>query len=198
MASNNKYAMKRNITIAVYCSSRGDLPVEVYAGVWEIVTRAADSASRLIYGGVNAGLMHVVAEVARGAGMEVTGVIPEVFRHRADPLCSELVFVSDLNARKGKMIEMADLFIVLPGGIGTIDEWISTLSDIMVREKVDPKADRPILVWNYKNLYDGLVMQLKATAESIYARGKRVDRSHIFATAAELAAAIPRLSGQQP
>ncbi len=185
--------MKKPYTIAVYCSSQSDLPEDIYVGVREIINAASELAATLVYGGVNAGLMHEVATAAHQAGMTVIGVIPEVFRHRADPLCNNLVFVSDLNARKGKMIEMADLFIVLPGGIGTIDEWISTLSDIMVQEKANPSADRPILVWNYKNLYDGLVLQLKATAESIYARGRKVDRSHIFSTAEELAAAISSL-----
>ena len=111
-----------------------------------------------------------------------------MFASRADAVCHELVEATDLNDRKGKMIDMADVFVVLPGGIGTIDEWISTLSHIMVMEKAEPDADRPILVWNHEGMYDGEVRQLAETSRSVYARGKRVDRSLVFGSAHELAA----------
>lgn len=130
---------------------------------------------------------------SQGQRRRVTGVVPEVFVHRTDPVCHETVSTRDLNERKGRMIEMADVFVVLPGGIGTIDEWISTLSHIMVQERVDPYADKPILVWNHEGMYDGQVRQLAETAGSVYARGKRVDRSLVFTDAAELAEALGRL-----
>lgn len=174
-------------TVVVYCSSRADLPEAVEQGARRIMAVAGECGATMVYGGVNAGLMHIVATAAHESGARVTGVVPEVFRHRADEVCDELVLASDLNDRKGRMIAMGDVFVVLPGGIGTIDEWISTLSDIMVRERVDAGADRPILVWNHEGMYDGQVAQLAATAESVYARGKRVDRSMIFADADALA-----------
>lgn len=179
--------------IAVYCSSREGLPAAVEEGARLIATAIGESGSTLVYGGVNAGLMHTVAQAAHDAGAHIVGVVPEVFTHRADPLVDELVMARDLNDRKGRMIDMADLFVVLPGGLGTIDEWISTLSHIMVQERVDPKADRPILVWNHDDMYSGMAAQLSATAESVYARGKRVDRSHILATASDVADYIREL-----
>lgn len=173
--------------VAVYCSSRGDLDKDVVDGARLIASAIGSAGAELVYGGVNAGLMHEVAHAAKEGGARVCGVVPEVFRHRADSLCDETVPASDLNERKGVMIEMADVFVVLPGGIGTIDEWISTLSHIMVREKVNPDADRPILVWNHQDMYGGMAEQLRQTAESVYARGKMVDRSLIFPTAESLA-----------
>lgn len=168
--------------IAVYCSSRGDLPEGVEQGARLIAAAIGQAGADLVYGGVNAGLMHTVAQAAHDAGATVYGVIPQVFSHRADPLCDHIIPTADLGARKQQMIAMADAFIVLPGGIGTIDEWISTLSDIMVREKTDPDADRPILVWNHDGLYTHQAAQLALTAATPYARGRRLDRSHIHTT----------------
>ena len=178
---------------AVYCSSREGLEQSVVEGSRMIAQTIGECGTDLVYGGVNAGLMHEVAAAAKESGAKVTGVVPEVFAHRADPLCDEIVKARDLNDRKGLMIGMADVFIVLPGGIGTIDEWISTLSDIMVREKVDPTADRPILVWNHDDMYSGMASQLRATADSVYARGKRVDRSLLFSSAADLVACFSQI-----
>ena len=181
--------------VAVYCSSRGDLPDEICAGAKLIASAIGQSGAGLVYGGVNAGLMHVVAQAAADAKAPVTGVVPEVFMQRADALCNTIVPADDLNDRKSKMIDLADVFVVLPGGIGTLDEWISTLSHIMVRERVDANADKPILVWNADGMYDAMARQLKETGESVYARGKRIDRSEIFNTAHALAERLSELLG---
>lgn len=169
--------------IAVYCSSRSDIGDEITRQSLKVAAAIGTWGCSLIYGGVNAGLMHLVAKNAHDAGAEITGIVPEVFRHRADNLCDKFVFTSGISERKEMMISLADIFIVLPGGIGTLDEWISTLSDIMVREKVDPYADKPILVLNIDGIYDFMVSQLKSTAGSVFARGKRLDRSRIFTDA---------------
>lgn len=184
---------KQRPRVAVYCSSREELEQSVVEGSRMIARAIGECEADLVYGGVNAGLMHEVAAAAKKGGAKIIGVVPEVFIHRADPLCDEIVKARDLNDRKGLMIGMADVFIVLPGGIGTIDEWISTLSDIMVREKVDPTADRPILVWNHDDMYSGMASQLRATADSVYARGKRVDRSLLFSSAADLVACFSQI-----
>lgn len=179
--------------VAVYCSSRADLGREVTEGARLIASRIGECGAALVYGGVNAGLMHEVATAAKDSGAMVTGVVPKVFAHRVDDVCTEVLTARDLNERKGIMINEADLFVVLPGGIGTIDEWVSTLSHIMVEEKVRADADKPILVWNHEGMYEGMVKQLCDTAESVYARGKRVDRSLIFDTAEPLAATMTEL-----
>lgn len=179
--------------VAVFCSSRADLPDGVVKGAQIISEAFARAGAALVYGGVDAGLMHSVAQTVADSQVPVIGVVPEVFAHRADSLCSQIVATSDLNTRKAAMIELADIFVVLPGGIGTIDEWISTLSHIMVSEKIDPSADKPILVWNHNHMYDGIVRQLNDTALSPYARGKRLNRSLIFDTPESLAHTLVQL-----
>ena len=104
--------------IAVYCSSREDLGPDVTGAAEMVGSAIGRCGATLVYGGVNAGLMHTVAGAASRAGARVLGVVPEIFRHRADPVCDEVVFTSDLNERKGVMISQSDVFIVLPGGLG--------------------------------------------------------------------------------
>lgn len=163
--------------VAVYCSSRSGLPEEVEQIAQGLGKLLGESGSRLVYGGVNAGLMHTLASAAREAGAEVCGIVPEVFRERVDACCTEVHYTRDLNERKARMIEMADLFVVLPGGIGTIDEWISTLSHIKVMEKKIPGYDKPIIAVDLHGMYAGLREQLRLTSESVYGRGSRIDRT---------------------
>lgn len=168
--------------IVVYCSSRADTGVVFEDAAARLGKWIGTHSHTLVYGGVNAGLMHIVAENTRRAGGRVLGVCPELFSHRADPLCHELIFTSDLNARKGKMIEIADLFVVLPGGLGTIDEWISTLSDMKVKQSRNPGYNKPIVVLNYDGMYDLLIEQLHITSNSVWAKDSNIESSVIVAT----------------
>ena len=164
--------MKKNLKIAVYCSSRDGLPEED-----EAVARATGewigrNGHTLVYGGVNAGLMHTVAQATHDAGGRVVGVIPERFAHRGDAVVDEMIATRDLSDRKMKMIEMSDLFVVLPGGIGTLDEWLSTLSQIMVNGEDDRRG---IVAVNMHGLYDAQAQELVQVSKSIFARGKHID-----------------------
>lgn len=78
----------------------------------------------LVYGGGRLGLMGIVADTVRSAGGKTYGVIPEalVALEVAHTDLTELHTVADMHARKAKMTELADAFLVLPGGIGTLDE----------------------------------------------------------------------------
>ena len=78
----------------------------------------------LVYGGASVGLMGVVADAALGAGGEVVGVIPQtlVDREIAHPGVSDLRVVGSMHERKALMAELADGFIALPGGMGTLEE----------------------------------------------------------------------------
>ena len=178
------------MNIAVYCSSREDLPQEAFdcaraTGEW-----IGRNRGTLVYGGVNAGLMHVTAQAARAGGGHITGVVPASFKHRADPLCHELVLSRDLNDRKSKMIDLAEHFVVLPGGVGTIDEWLSTLSHLVVSGRDTSR----IIVVNLHGMYDPLIEQLELSEQSVYSRGKRVNRSIIVDGAARLVAELERLT----
>ncbi len=112
--------------ICVFCGSRtGSDPA------YENAARAlghlmAEKGIRLVYGGGHVGLMGVIADAVLDAGGQVTGVIPDFLRRREvgrDDL-TELVITDSMHSRKQRMFELADAFVALPGGLGTLDETI--------------------------------------------------------------------------
>lgn len=92
-------------------------------------TEIAARGNRLIYGGGGIGLMGATARAAHENGAEVLGIIPEVLA-KIEKTFTEVTheFVPDMHRRKRRMYDEADAFIVLPGGIGTLEEAIEVLS----------------------------------------------------------------------
>ena len=168
--------------IVVYCSSQGGLEGKYQQLARQLGTWIGQHGHTLLYGGSNAGLMHITATAVHEAGGHVIGVIPEMFRHRIDPVCNEVVYTANLGDRKQYMIEHGDVFVVMPGGIGTLDEWISTLA-VMTIGNDDP---RPIIAANLDGLYDATIQQLADMTQTPFARGKNLARTLVATTATEL------------
>ena len=112
------------LSVCVYCGSRpGRLPA--YAEAARTLGQAIGARGwRLVYGGGRVGLMGIVADAVLAAGGEVVGVIPDSLMRRevGHPGLTELHVVPTMHLRKQMMAERADLFIALPGGIGTLEE----------------------------------------------------------------------------
>ena len=117
-------------SICVFCgANRGANPR--YAAAAAVTgERLASLGIQLVYGGSRGGLMGTLADAALAAGGRVVGVIPRglVDRELAHPDLSELLIVDTLHERKAKMAELADAFIALPGGLGTLEELAEVLS----------------------------------------------------------------------
>ncbi|MBX3726083.1 MAG: TIGR00730 family Rossman fold protein [Xanthomonadales bacterium] len=117
-------------SVCIYCgSSAGDRPA--YAGLAQSVGRAlAARGLTLVYGGGRVGLMGLLADAALAAGGEVVGVIPQrlVDAEVAHLGLARLEVVDSMHARKARMAELADAFIALPGGFGTLDELFEILT----------------------------------------------------------------------
>src|SRR6478752_7880182 len=111
-------------SVAVFCGSRtGTDPVHA-AAAQALGTALAAAGMTLVYGGGGVGLMEVVADAAIAAGGRVHGVIPEFLTRveRPYPAATELEITGSMHSRKTRMFELADAFIALSGGLGTIDE----------------------------------------------------------------------------
>jgi uncharacterized protein (TIGR00730 family) len=110
--------------ICVFCGSspgRGDRYTTAAAGLGRLL---AERGIAVVYGGATVGTMGVVADAALKAGGEVYGVIPRalVDREIAHTGLTELFVVADMHERKARMADLADGFIALPGGAGTLEE----------------------------------------------------------------------------
>jgi uncharacterized protein (TIGR00730 family) len=140
--------------IAVYCgASSGADPA--YAAAARALARVLVAQNiSLVYGGGNVGLMGVIADEALRLGGDVSGVIPKalVAREVGHAGLSRLFVVADMHERKAMMAELADGFIALPGGMGTLEELFEMLtwSQLGIHAK-------PIGLLNVNGFWDGLV-----------------------------------------
>jgi hypothetical protein len=121
--------MEKKKTVCVYCGSASGAREEYRAAARELGSALAEFNYRLVYGGGHVGLMGVIADAVLAAGGEAVGVIPQwlVDREVAHRGLTRLHVVETMHQRKQMMAEMADAFIALPGGYGTLDELCEVL-----------------------------------------------------------------------
>lgn len=165
------------MNVTVYCSSQVDLPPLCEEAALAAAQVIGEHHCNLVYGGVNAGLMHVVAYEASQHGSHIIGIVPETFKQRLDALVDESVLTCDLNGRKSELISRGDLFVVLPGGIGTLDEWMSTLSTI----KINSNDNRQIIVANMNGIFNSTIDQLNQIADSPFTTNNRFLNANVIA-----------------
>ena len=117
-------------TLCVYCGSNAGSDPAYAALARDLGTRLARDGIALVYGGGNVGLMGIVADAALAGGGEVIGVIPQqlVDWEVAHKGVTRLEVVDSMHTRKARMFELADGFIALPGGFGTLDEMFEMLT----------------------------------------------------------------------
>ncbi|HEY8438067.1 MAG TPA: TIGR00730 family Rossman fold protein [Candidatus Limnocylindrales bacterium] len=117
-------------SICVFCGASSGNDPRYAAAAAVVGERLATLGIQVVFGGGHRGLMGVVADAALAAGGRVVGVIPRglVDRELAHPDVSELRIVDTLHERKAVMSELADAFIVLPGGLGTLEELAEVVS----------------------------------------------------------------------
>lgn len=139
--------------ICVYCGSGpGNDPVYLKAAR-EFGEILAKEQVELVYGGGNVGLMGEIAHAVLAEGGKVTGIIPEflVAREHAKGNVDHLIVTRDMHERKQKMFELADAFVALPGGIGTLEELVEQLTWAQLGQH-----KKPILVANIKDFWKPL------------------------------------------
>jgi uncharacterized protein (TIGR00730 family) len=114
--------------VCVFCGSSGGTVPEFAAAARCVGELLAANGIVLVYGGGAVGLMGVLADAALAAGGEVIGVIPRnLFRREVPhPGLTKLIEVGSMHERKQRMSELADAFVALPGGLGTLEELTET------------------------------------------------------------------------
>jgi uncharacterized protein (TIGR00730 family) len=119
--------MKR---ICIFCGSSLGFEAHYAQAATALAEHLASQGIGIVYGGSNRGLMRIVADAALKKGGEVIGVIPEalVLKEIAHAGLSELRLVGSMHERKALMSDLADAFIALPGGYGTMDEFCEVLT----------------------------------------------------------------------
>ncbi len=151
------------MNICVFCGSASGNDTVYSNAAKELAFLIVASQSSLIYGGGNIGLMGILADEVLALGGKVIGVIPEflVQREVAHSGITQLEVVNSMHQRKKRMADLADAFIAVPGGWGTLDE----LAEILTWKQLG-LIHQPIGVLNTNSFFDFLLMQIKKMADS--------------------------------
>ena len=149
-------------SIGLFCGSHiGNNPLFTQKAT-ELGKLIANNKLTLIYGGSSWGLMGITASEVMNANGNIVGIIPDciIEKGRKSDLPTELFIVGDMAERKSMLKEYSDVFVVFPGGFGTLDEMFDTISSCMVGEH-----DKPTILYNPDNFWNGLLLQLTKIKE---------------------------------
>ena len=137
--------MTRISSLCVFCGSKtGDDPA-FEAAARRLGELMVERGVRLVFGGGRIGLMGVVADAVLGGGGEAVGVIPEFLKDLevGNDEVTEQIVTASMHERKNRMFELSDGFVVLPGGLGTLDETLEIVTWKQLR-----LHSKPIVVVN--------------------------------------------------
>ena len=141
-------------SICVFCGSADGADPAYVQTAKELGQRIAAAGLGLVFGGATVGLMGVLADAALAGGAEVIGVMPEVLMDReiANRGITHFHVVKTMHGRKALMYDHADAFIALPGGYGTLDEFmeIVTWAQLKIHQK-------PCILLNINGYYDSFL-----------------------------------------
>jgi uncharacterized protein (TIGR00730 family) len=172
--------MKR---VCVFCGSS----TGAKAGYTEAAAQTGELIARrglgLVYGGGHVGLMGVAADAALRAGGEVIGVITQALQDREvthDGL-TELVVVHTMHERKARMAALSDAFLVLPGGIGTLEEFFEVWTWAQLGEHT-----KPVGLVNAGGYYDGLIAFLDTMRAEGFLKAKHREMLNVGDSAAAM------------
>lgn len=148
--------------ITVYCASSDHIDPEFHDPAEFVGAELARRGVTLVYGGGSVGLMGVIARAAKSLGGEVVGVITNhlMDRELGWDGCDELIVVDTMRERKRIMAERGDGFLVLPGGIGTYEEFF----EILVARKLK-EHDNPIGIVNSHGYFNPLIAMMEHGVE---------------------------------
>ena len=143
--------------ICVFCSANQQIDQEFFAMTEELGRWAAKNGHSIVYGGVNQGLMECVGKAAKENGGRTIGVVPTIVEKtgRTSDYVEIEIPCDNLTDRKQLMMDQSDVFIALPGGLGTLDEIFTVVASATIgyHQKV-------VILYNMKGFWDSLIALL--------------------------------------
>jgi uncharacterized protein (TIGR00730 family) len=168
--------------VAVYCGSASGADPLFLAEANALGSAIAEAGLGLVYGGASVGLMGAVADAALAGGAEVIGVLPEILAGSeiAHQGLSRLEMVPTMHDRKARMVKLADAFLMLPGGYGTLDEMLEIVTWKQLRLHA-----KPCILINTAKYWDGLLAFLDRAVEAGFLKAENRRLLEVAATAEE-------------
>jgi uncharacterized protein (TIGR00730 family) len=173
--------------VAVYCGSADGTNPAFLAEARALGAAIAARGLGMVYGGANVGLMGAVADAALAGGANVIGVLPAVLEGReiAHMRLSALELVPTMHERKARMAELADAFLVLPGGYGTLEELLEAITWAQLG-----LHDKPVVLINTAGYWDGLLTFLDTAVAAGFLKKRNRELLRVAANAGEAAAMV--------
>jgi uncharacterized protein (TIGR00730 family) len=155
--------------IGIFCSANEQLDPDFFTMTEELGRWLATEGHTLVYGGVNSGLMECVARAVKQAGGRTVGVLPQIVvkSGRLSDYVDTEVLCDNLSDRKQLMADKSDVFIALPGGIGTIDEVFTIAAAHTIGYH-----DKRVILYNMKGFWGDMIALLDRLQQRGMVRGE--------------------------
>ena len=170
-------------TVCVFCGSRSGNSETFVSAADYLGVQLAQLGHTLVYGGGSVGIMGRLADATMQHGGHVIGVIPQALANieLMHTQVQDMRIVADMHARKALMHELADAYIALPGGFGTLEE----LFEVLCWAQLDFHRS-PVAVWSVDGYYDGLKILLKNMVDRDFLSDVHLSILHELRTTTEL------------
>lgn len=150
--------------LCIFCSANHQIDPEFFEMTKELGQWAAREGHVIVFGGVNQGLMECVAKATKEAGGHTIGVVPRIIEQhgRQSQYVDVEIACDNLSDRKQLMEEQSDVFIALPGGIGTLDEVFTIAASATIGYH-----QKSVILYNMKGFWNSLIAML----DDLHSRG---------------------------
>ena len=155
------------MNICVFGAASSQIDKSYVDAVEDLCAELGRRGHSLVFGAGNNGLMGAAARGFHKGGGKVTGVVPEFFREEGvESLyekCDEFIYTETMAQRKAKMEELADVFVITPGGIGTFEEFF----EVLVLKQLN-RHNKPLAIYDVNNYYESLEALLKHAVDEYF------------------------------
>ncbi|MCM1113883.1 MAG: TIGR00730 family Rossman fold protein [Clostridium sp.] len=173
------------MNICVFGAASSEISKDYIEKVEDLALTLAKRGHNLVFGAGGQGLMGAAAVGFKKGEAKIIGVIPTFFKEAAVEAiyeeCDELIYTDTMRERKGKMEDLADAFIIVPGGIGTFEEFFEVLT-----LKQLGRHNKPIAIYNINGYYDSMDSLLDKSISEGFVKQACKNIYHITASADEL------------
>jgi len=155
--------------ICVFCSANNQIDGAYFQLTEELGRWAAENGHVIVFGGVNQGLMECLAKAAKEAGGETVGVVPSIVEEtgRTSQYNDRVVTCDNLSERKQLMLDESDVFIALPGGVGTLDEVFTVAASYTIGYH-----HKRVILYNMLGFWDATIAMLDDLQQRGMVRGR--------------------------
>ena len=175
--------------ICVFCSANAAIDPDFFTITEALGRWMAEKGHTLVYGGVNQGLMECVAKAVHETGGRTIGVIPRIVEKsgRISEYVDVELLCDNLSDRKQLMLDQSDVFIALPGGIGTIDEVFTIAASATIGYH-----QKRVILYNMKGFWDALIHMMDDLQARGAIRGNWREYISVASTLEELSCLVTR------